>query len=432
MSEKLALLGGDPVITRAPANEWPFFTEDDIQAAAELIRRGEISYNGREGTVRDLEDHVRAYTGVRHALAVNSGTSALHSAFFAIGIEPGDEVLAPTYTFHATVMPIFACNAVPVLVDADESTGNIDPALLEAHITERTKAVVVTHLNGYPVDMEPVLAVARTYGLKVVEDCSQAHGARCDDRPVGSLGDVAAFSMQSRKQVTAGAGGMLTSNDDRIYERAVLFGHSLGRSEGDVVSDEYRRFASTGFGLNLRMHPVAALLADRSMGRLDEVLETRGLNCDKMDAMLANIPGILPPARRPHMTRVAHYSHQPLYRSQDLDGLSRATLVRALAAEGVPVTRPNSPPLHREPAFQDKAWKLDTYSPPGGAGTSYRHYRDTDLPRSEKYVSSVLRLPVYSRDVRPELDAFGEACAKVARNVGALHDLERRTSVASA
>ncbi|MBE4741306.1 MULTISPECIES: DegT/DnrJ/EryC1/StrS family aminotransferase [Streptomyces] len=423
MTQNLALLGGTPVIKSPLEERWPAFHESDVEAAAELVRRGEISYNGREGTVRDLEEHFRDYVGTRYALAVNSGTSALHSAFFAIGLHSGDEVLAPTYTFHATVMPVFACNAVPVLVDAEADTGNIDPTLLEAHITARTKAIVATHLNGYPVDMATILAVARKHGLWVIEDCSQAHGAECDGRRVGGLGDVAAFSMQSRKQVTAGAGGILTTNDDRVHERAVLFGHSLNRSVEAVVSDEYRRFASTGLGLNLRMHPVAAVLADRSLARLDDLLKVREANCAHLDAMLSRIDGVHPPVRRPHMTRVAHYSHQPLYRQEELGDLSIGTFVRALAAEGVPVSRPKSPPLHQEPAFQDPEWKLDTYHP--GPANSYRRYRDRQLPNSETYVATALRLPVFSRDMRAELDAVGEAFEKVTQQAGVLRDLER-------
>lgn len=405
----LALFGGPPVVTRVPPRRWPVFTDDDAEAVADLVRRGEISYGGREGTVARFEDDFRAYVGTRHALAVASGTAALHSAFFALGLRPGDEVLAPTYTFHGTVMPLFVCNAVPVLVDCDPVTGNLDPADLQARITSRTRAVVVTHLNGYPVDMTAVLAVARRHGLAVVEDCSQAHGAECDGRRVGGLGDVAAFSMQPLKQVTAGAGGVLTTDDDRIHQRAVLFGHSLARSADEATDPGHRRFAGTGFGLNLRIHPVAALLADRSLSRLDDVLSARRRNYEHLDAQLADVPGVRAPVRRAHVTRVAHYSHQPLYRPDELGGLPVDRYVRALAAEGVPVTRPNSPPLHLEPAFADDTWLAGTPS----ATPGLRRYRPGDLPGAESYVAGALRLPVYTEDVRGELDLFAAAFRKV-------------------
>ncbi|MGW4801571.1 DegT/DnrJ/EryC1/StrS family aminotransferase [Nonomuraea sp. NPDC004297] len=412
----LALFGGVPVVERVPQRHWPVFTEEDIAAAAQLIRRGEISYGGREGTVERFEDHFSDYIGTRHALAVASGTAALHSAFFAIGLRPGDEVLAPAYTFHGTVMPLFVCNAIPILVDCDPLTGNLDPARLEAQITPRTRAVVVTHLNGYSVDMAAVLAVARRHGLTVIEDCSQAHGAECDGRRVGSIGDVAAFSMQSVKQVTAGAGGVVTTNDDRIHERAVLFGHSLARSTQEVTSGQYRQFATTGLGLNLRIHPVAALLANQSLSRLDQVLRARQRNYEHFDALLAEIPGIRPPLRSPHMTRVAHYSHQLLYRPDELGGVPIERYVQALASEGIPVSRPNSPPLHLEPIFADDTWLVDTPS----AARGLRRYEPGDMPGAEAYVASVLRLPVYTEDVRRELDDFAAAFAKVSAHASQL------------
>jgi len=179
----LALLGGDPVVPNAPSVRWPPVTEDDARLVADMALAGELSYYGRrEGHVRELEDKFNAYLGTRYALATSSGTAALHSAYFGLGLEPGSEVLAPTYTFLATVMPLFVVNAVPVLVDADPTTGNIDPGDLERHVTDRTRAIVVTHLWGNPVDMPAIMEIARRRGLMVVEDCSHAHGATCDGR----------------------------------------------------------------------------------------------------------------------------------------------------------------------------------------------------------------------------------------------------------
>lgn len=425
MTDRLALLGGEPAVKHPPQEVWPAFPEADVAHVAELVRAGEVSYDAQEGAVKQFEEAMIRHTGASHALAVNSGTSALHSAFFGLDLEPGDEVIAPTYTFHATVMPIFASNAVPVLADAEPDTGNLDPACLPSLITDRTRAIVVMHLNGYPVDMPAVMRVARRHGLKVVEDCSQAHGAECDGSPVGVLGDVAAFSLQSRKQVPAGAGGVLVTSDDRIFERAVLLGHSLGRAEQAVMREEYRRFATTGFGLNLRIHPVGAALAWRSLGRLDELLTIRQANCDHLDRVLDEFAGIRPPVRRDHMTRVAPYSHQPLYRREELDGLSIGSFVRAVAAEGVPLSRPRTPPLHQLPAFQDPAWRPGTYGPP--QPVRYRSYRDGDLPRSEHYFQTALRMPVFSRDVRPQIDEFRRAFDKVTGQVARLRDLESQT-----
>ncbi|MEK8174688.1 aminotransferase class I/II-fold pyridoxal phosphate-dependent enzyme [Streptomyces sp. M19] len=176
MSE-LALFGGEPALREPVTMTWPLISDADVARVADAARRGEISYDASEGLVAELEAAFEARLGRPYALATSSGTAALHSAFFGLGLGRGDEVLAPTYTYLATVMPIVACNATPVLVDAEPDTGNIDLDDAERHVTARTRAMVVTHLSGHPVDMERATRFARRHDLKVVEDCSQAHGA---------------------------------------------------------------------------------------------------------------------------------------------------------------------------------------------------------------------------------------------------------------
>ena len=159
-----------------------------------MLQRKELSYYGREGEVQKLEDAFRAYFNVRYALAVSSGTAALHSAFFALGLRMEDEVLAPTFTFLSTVMPIFVVNALPVLVDAEADTGNIDPLDIERRITPRTKALVITHMQGHSCNMPKILSLTQKYGLKLIEDCSHAHGASCQDQLLGTL-ETSPFSV---------------------------------------------------------------------------------------------------------------------------------------------------------------------------------------------------------------------------------------------
>ncbi|MFI7110338.1 DegT/DnrJ/EryC1/StrS family aminotransferase [Nonomuraea sp. NPDC050227] len=425
MADTLALLGGRPVLEQAPPNRWPIVTDADIKVATELLERGEISYVGRQGKVFELEEMFQQYLGVEFALAANSGSSALHSAYFGLDLRPGDEVLAPTYTFISTVMPIFIVNAVPVLVDADEWTGNLDPSALEALITPRTRAIVVTHMNGYPVDMPAVMRVAQHHGLKVVEDCSLAHGAVCAGRKVGTFGNAAVFSLQSNKLVTAGNGGMLVTRDRRIYERAILLGHFLDRSRDDVHSEEYLPFVPTGFGLNNRIHPVGAALAIGSLGRLEEVLAARRANAELLDQLLVDVSGLHPPVRQPHMERPVHYGYQPLYCPDELDGLPIDLFVRAAKAEGVPIAQARTPPLHRQPAFQRADTGIGTYGHFDRQGAHYRVYRDGDLPGSEAYVQRVLRMPAYSTVETPAHELFAQALAKVAANAEALRNWAR-------
>jgi perosamine synthetase len=420
--DRLALFGGKPVLDRAPAWHWPRISEADVAQVMRALRAGELSYTRKEGMVAKLEDRFCEYYRVRHALATSSGTAALHSAYFGISLAPGDEVLAPTYTYLATVMPILACNAVPVLVDADPHTGNLDPTDLERRLTPRTVAVVVTHNAGVPVDMKPVEAFARGRGLRLIEDCSHAHGARCDDQNVGTFGDAAVFSLQSKKLVPAGEGGIFLTGDREIYERALLLGHARDRALAEVTSPAYRPYATTGFGLNYRIHPLGAALACSQFDRLEATIEDRERALTALSELLNSIPGIRPPIFGRHVTRAVHYSYRPLYCPEELDGLPIDVFVDAARAEGVPLERPKARPLHYEAFFQTPAAPLRSYR--GFEGRD-RLYEVGDFPNSERYAKRVLRLPPYQTDAQDSFPKLAEALDKVSRNRDVLHDHAR-------
>lgn len=420
---RLALLGGEPVLSEAPPFTWPVITAEDAQHVAEMAMRSELSYYGKEGELSELEDRFARYLGVRHALGTSSGTTALHSAYFGIGLEPGDEVLAPTYTFLATVMPLFVANAVPVLVDADPVTGNIDPRDIERHITARTRAIVVTHMWGNPVDLARVLAIARRHNLKVVEDCSHAHGAHYAGRPVGTLGDVAVFSLQGKKLVAAGQGGMLVTNDTEVFERAVLVGHFNVRAYQEVHEPAYRRHAGTGLGMNYRMHPLAAAIANRQLTRLEDHIRDRRANLERLSAGLDRVPGVAPPVAGPGVTRHVYYGYKPSYRPQELSGLPIEVYVAALRAEGVPIERYDTEPLHLTPIFQDATPPpLRTHGVPERFQPEGRRirYEPGSLPGSEAYAGNLLSLPTYTAPMGDMMDAFVAAFGKVADNLDEL------------
>ncbi|MFI4973625.1 MAG: DegT/DnrJ/EryC1/StrS family aminotransferase [Caulobacterales bacterium] len=420
----LALFGGPAAVTEPTDFTWPPITPADIKAVTTLLARGEISYYGREGEVAALETAFSAYVGAPFALACSSGTAALHSAFFALGLTPGDEVIAPTFTFLSTVMPLFVVNATPVLVDCEADTGNIDPDAIEAAITPRTRAIVVVHLNGHPCDMPRIVEIVRRHQLKLVEDCSHAHGAICGNTLVGRFGDVSIFSLQGSKLTAAGQGGILLTADREIFERAVLLGHFRARAFEDVTSDAYRPFAATGYGLNYRMHPLAAALARRQFEDLDAYIDGRNANLGALSAGLATIPGVEPPARKAYATRHPYYSYKPLYHGEALGGLDRALFIRALQAEGAPVEDSTSLPLHCETLFQVHDDGSRTY----GREANRRVYARGDFPQAESYGERALRIPPYT-EARPMLMAqIVEAFDKVARSHGALLDHARRAA----
>ncbi|MFH8566374.1 DegT/DnrJ/EryC1/StrS family aminotransferase [Streptomyces sp. NPDC017988] len=425
MSE-LAIFGGEPTVREPARTVWPVISEADVARVADAARRGEISYDASEGMVAELEGLFETRLDRPYALATSSGTAALHSAFFGIGLAPGDEVLAPTYTYLATVMPIVACNATPVLVDAEPDTGNIDIDDAARHVTSRTRAMVVTHLSGHPVDMERALRFARRHGLKVVEDCSQAHGAATSGAEVGTRGDVAAFSLQGRKLVAAGEGGMLVTSDTTVYERAVMLGHFAARSETEVRTPDLVPFAKLGYGLNYRMHPLGAALAIGQMERLDQYLEWRADNFRAYDEILRDTPGLAPAPRQDHVSRHGGYSYQPLYDPAQWGGLPRSVFIDALRAEGVPATVPTSLPLHREPFFSRAETGITTYP----VDPDRRLYRAGDLPRSEEYVRSAWRLPAYPQPLSTRmLTGMAEAFRKIAAGA---ERLRRHTRAAAA
>jgi perosamine synthetase len=423
----LALLGGAPTVAEPTDFVWPPITPADVKAVTSLLERGEISYYGREGEVEALEDAFGAYVGVPHTLACSSGTAALHSAFFGLGLEAGDEVIAPTFTFLSTVMPLFVVNAVPVLVDCEPDTGNIDPAAIEAAITPRTRAVVVVHINGHACDMEPIVDICRRRGLKLVEDASHAHGAMWNDTKVGRFGDVSVFSLQGAKLTAAGQGGLMLTGDREIFERAVLLGHFRNRSFDDVTSDEYREFATTGYGLNYRMHPLAAALARRQFEDLDAYIDGREANLGLLSAGLADIAGVDPPARRPYATRHPWFNYKPLYDADSLDGLDRALFIKALQAEGVPVGDSTSVPLHCEHLFQVGDDRSRTY----GREPNRRVYAAGDLPNAESYAERAMRLPTYTEPRTALIEQIIQAFEKVSRRRGDLLAAAPNTTTAA-
>ena len=225
---------------------------------------------------------MRRYCGVKHAIATNNGTSALHLALVALGLQPDDEVIVPTLTYIASANAVHYCNAKPVFVDNDIHTFNIDPEEIEAKITPRTKAIMPVHLYGHPVDLDPILEIANDHGLFVVEDAAEAIGAKYKGRTIGGHGTCATFSFFGNKIITTGEGGMVTTNDDALAERLRLF-----RGQG---VDPKRRYWFPVVGYNYRMTNVAAAIGLAQLECIDAHLQARKTVADGYDRRLAICP----------------------------------------------------------------------------------------------------------------------------------------------
>jgi perosamine synthetase len=243
----------------------PLLAGNEKAYVMECLETTWISSAGR--FIPTFEQAFARFCGVKHAVAVNNGTTALHLALVALGLRPDDEIIVPTLTYIATVNTVRYCNATPVLADCDPKTLNIDPLAVASRITPRTKGIIVVHLYGHPVDMDPILELARAHDLFVLEDAAEAHGAEYKRKRVGGLGNCATFSFFGNKIITTGEGGMVTTDDDRLAERLRLY-----RGQG---MDPQRRYWHPVIGYNYRMTNVAAAIGLAQMERVDEALAGR-------------------------------------------------------------------------------------------------------------------------------------------------------------
>lgn len=400
-----AILGGDPAVTldQKAANRWPVLTAEDERAVIQILRDGDISTHP---VIRQLEQDYREFSGLPYALAHCNGTSALMAAFWAIGLQPGDEVLVPSATFWASVLPLVWLGAVPVFCESEPERLGLDPADMEKRITARTKAIVVVHLWGMPSKMTEIKALAQKHDLKIVEDASHAQGASWRGQPCGALGDIAVFSLQGGKLAPAGEGGMLLCRDESYWERAVCFGDITRIVE---LGTPARRFAATSFGVKTRIAPVSAAIARVQLLRLPENNRIRNSNLQYLSAGLEalGIHTFLPPA---HIERVYfEYLVRPDFASI---GLSKPSFIKALQAEGCLAALPRYPLLHQQPFFTEGAF-IKVMRPQAG---QIPDYSSVSLPVTEAANENMMKLPSFPRASHELLDQYLLAFRKVIRN----------------
>lgn len=429
MTPALALQGGPPALRRtdelARAARWPVFGPEEKAAVAQALDAANVY----EATAT-FEREFGAYHGTRFALAQNNGTSTLHSAYFAAGVQPGDEVITSAYTWHLQVTPILALHALPVFCDIDPESGCIDPADIRRKISRRTRAIVVVHAYGAIAPMDEIGAIAREHGIPVIEDASHAHGATYHGRKVGTLGDIGCFSLQAAKLMTGIEGGILITDHEEYYERCCLLAHYERLPA--LHSEKYRKYVDSGrdqapssFGFKYRMHPLAAALAGVQLRHLDEGNRVRQANLGCLSRHLAEIGGDLlrPPFEEPGVERtwlgyMCQY-HPPR------GAPPRDRIVEALRAEGVPATggRAGYLPVYWNPLYEERSmWaEGDPFDAPY-VGRRITYERGL-CPQAEQFWRRTVGLPVLHRPVSPELlGEIIEAVEKVLRFRDALRD----------
>ena len=338
-ADQLAIDGGTPVRAK-PFPTWPVWDESDEQAVLEVLRSGRWGSSGGGYRVEEFAAKFAAYQDAKHGVAVTNGTAAIEVALRAAGIEPLDEVIIPPYTFVATATAVLALGAIPVFADIREDTLLIDTEDAARKITPRTKAIIAVHIAGQPCDMDAVLALATQHNLKVIEDAAQAHGAAWKGTKIGALGDAGTFSFQSSKNVNAGEGGVIVSNNDEIAERAWSIANVGRIRKGAWYQHEL-------MGWNLRLTEMQGALLLSQFARLPEQYERREHNAQFLDWELAQVPGITPQARDERVTGHAHHLYVMRYDKERFGGKDRGWFLKAMQGEGIPASAGYTTPLYR-------------------------------------------------------------------------------------
>jgi len=388
---QLAINGGKKVINDGVKTHfpWPVVTAEMERVVLDQLHQDVSIYN-RSGIFLEFENEYAAMHNRKYALLTSSGTAAIHSMFVGIGLQPGDEVICPAYTFYATVTPLFQTGAIPVLCDANEEDGNVDPDQLETKINDKTKAVIVTHMWGRACEMDRIKQICNKHKLKLLEDCSHAHGGSYQGKLLGTWGDAAAWSLQGQKIITGGEGGIVLTDDQEIYYLAQLLGHYNKRCQQEIDENSpLYQYRVTGMGLKLRAHPLAISIAKEQLTHLQDWHKQKREFAEYMMERLGSLKGI----RVPQLKREedpAWYAFIIRYMPEELDNLPIEKFFAALQAEGlVDVDMPGSTcPLNHLPIFQDPTPLFPSYR--GKLG-----YQKGDFPVAEQFFANAIKLPVW-------------------------------------
>ncbi|AEU35843.1 DegT/DnrJ/EryC1/StrS family aminotransferase [Granulicella mallensis] len=349
---QLAIEGAQP-LRKHPFAPWPSFSQEEIAAVTRVLESGKVNYwTGDQG--RQFEAEFAAFTGCKHAIALANGTVALELALQALGIGPGDEVISTSRTFIASASCTVMRGATPVMADVDRDSQNITAETIRAVLTPRTRAIIAVHLAGWPCDMDPILDLAREHGLKVIEDCAQAHGATYKGRPVGSMGDVNAFSFcQDKILTTGGEGGMLTTNDTALWSRAWAY-KDHGKSYDAVYHRHHPpgyRWLHESFGTNWRLTEMQSAIGRLQLGKLPQWVQARRELADVLTERFSAMPALRitkPTAESMH----SFYKYYVFLRTERLrEGWDRQRIADAINAEGVPCFSGSCSEIYLEKAF---------------------------------------------------------------------------------
>ncbi len=358
LTRQLAVAGGTPLRTR-PFPPWPVFDEEQIAAVTAVLRSGKVNYWTGDET-RQFEREFAQAVGCQYAVALANGTVALELALHALGINPGDEVIVTCRSFMASASCCLSRGAIPVFADVDPESQNATADTIRAALTPRTRAIIAVHLAGWPCEMDSIMELAAEHGLAVIEDCAQAHGATYKGRPVGSLGHVAAFSFcQDKILTTGGEGGMLTTNDPVIWEKAWSYkdhGKSWSALHTSQPSASFK-WVHHSFGTNWRMTEMQAAIGRVILRRLPDWVRTRRQHAAFLTQRLRVQPALRLPLPPDHLEHSYYKYYVFLHPARLRAGWSRDQILRALQAEGIPCGSGICPEIYLEKAFDGSSMR---------------------------------------------------------------------------
>jgi len=401
--EELAVFGGPKAVSEA-LPPWPYVSEEEIDEVRQALVDSRSDWSqictaGTGGRAEELEKRFAAEVGVAHAIATCGGGPALHMACMSV-LEMGDEVITTPYSWGQTVSCILQAGGVPIFADIHPETLTLDPDKVEEKITEYTRAIVLVHIGGIPADMDPIMKIAERHGLVVIEDCAQAQGSLYKGRQVGSLGHFGCFSIGSGKNLAAGDGGMLVTDDRELYERALLAGMHPARTGQQITSPALKeRIDSLIY--TYRINALTAALALKMMDRLEQLNQWRRRNVAELAAALQGVPGIRPQKLPEYLDPAWHMAFWTFV-PQQVPGVSREQYIKALKAEGVPISGSYvGTAIHLRRTFQRKEFHF-------GKG-----YPWAANPRNEEITYAEGDCPVAEGRCRElDLTMYGGSCWK--------------------
>ena len=403
--EKLAIQGGNPVRVK-PFQNWPVWDEREEQALINVLHSGIWGVSAEEGLIDCFEREYALVHQAKYGRCVFNGTAALEVSLRAINIDYGDEVIVPAYTFMATATACLMVGAIPVFVDIDPNTYNLDPDKVEAAISPRTRAIIPVHIGGNPADMDRITEIAKKYHLWVIEDACQAHGAAWKGQRVGAIGDLGCFSFQSSKNINAGEGGIILTDNEELAELCWSILNCGRVREGEWYQHEV-------LGGNFRMTGWQAAILLAQLTRFDELARRREENGLYLAECLAQVDGFQPLTRDPRVTQHGYHLFICRYDSSAFNGLPRHAFTEALQAEGIPCSE-GYVPLYRMKAIQDGTRRLKRFLT---GKESTEPYPDCPVTEKACYSEGIWFAQTMLLGTCSDVDDIVSAVMKIKRNI---------------